>query len=253
MVPRVIVLAAIVMPESMALRTGPLGATPRTSAVRMQYGYGAPPQQAGYGGGQYGGGQYGAPPQQAGYGAQPGYPQQGGYGAPQQMGGGMGGMASWRVCSANMITCYTVRNGEQQVLGRSDGPMPDTVSRQQCIITIGNDGTGTVTSMGRGPTGVRENYMTPWAWLQKDQRKVIADGTMISLDVNNPEGHVFTFFVLDDERPIRKRQRGDEKGELLIVESYSHTRTRTLMLSCSHTQTRTLKHAHCSLKLRALR
>ena len=253
MVPRVIVLAAIVMPESMALRTGPLGATPRTSAVRMQYGYGAPPQQAGYGGGQYGGGQYGAPPQQAGYGAQPGYPQQGGYGAPQQMGGGMGGMASWRVCSANMITCYTVRNGEQQVLGRSDGPMPDTVSRQQCIITIGNDGTGTVTSIGRGPTGVRENYMTPWAWLQKDQRKVIADGTMISLDVNNPEGHVFTFYVLVDERPIRKRQRGDEKGELLAVESYSHTRTRTLMLSCSHTQTRTLKHAHCSLKLRALR
>ena len=82
---------------------------------------------------------------------------------------------------------------------------------------------------------------------------MIADGTMISLDVNNPEGHVFTFFVLDDERLIRKRQRGDEKGELLIVESYSHTRTRTLMLSCSHTQTRTLKHAHCSLKLRALR
>ena len=229
MVPRVIVLAAIVMPESMALRTGPLGATPRTSAVRMQYGYGAPPQQ-GYGGGQYGGGQYGAPPQQAGYGAQPGYPQQGGYGAPQQMGGGMGGMASWRVCSANMITCYTVRNGEQQVLGRSDGPMPDTVSRQQCIITIGNDGTGTVTSMGRGPTGVRENYMTPWAWLQKDQRKVIADGTMISLDVNNPEGHVFTCQVVDTNGTLiqNKRQRVDEKGELRAAH------TRTLILARSY-------------------
>ena len=165
-------------------------------------------------------------------------------------------MASWCVCAANTPTRYTVRNGEQQVLGRSDLPMamPKTVSREQCTITVGNDGFGTVTSMGRRPTGVRENYATPWTWLLKDQHKVIADGTMISLDVNNPEGHVFTFFVsLDDERLIRKRQRGDEKGELLRVESYSHTRTRTLMLSCSHTQTRTLKHVHCSLKLRALR
>jgi hypothetical protein len=165
-------------------------------------------------------------------------------------------MASWCLCSGDMTKRYNVRNGEQQVLGRSDLPMamPKTVSREQCTITVGNDGFGTVTSMGRRPTGVRENYVTPWAWLLKDQSKVIADGTMISLDVNNPEGHVFTFFVLDDdERLIRKRQRGDEKGELLIVESYSHTRTRTLMLSCSHTQTRTLKHAHCSLKLRALR
>ena len=102
------------------------------------------------------------------------------------------GMASWSVCSGDMTTRYTVRTGEQQVLGRSDGPMPKTVSREQCTITIGNDGFGTVTSIGRGPTGVRENYVTPWAWLHKDQRNVIADGTMISLDAKNPDGHVFT-------------------------------------------------------------
>ena len=99
------------------------------------------------------------------------------------------------MCSGDMSTCYTIRNGEQQFLGRSDhGPMAmsKTVSREQCSITIGNDGFGIVTSMGRRPTGVRENYATPWAWLYKDQRKVIADGTMISLDAKNPEGHVFT-------------------------------------------------------------
>ena len=99
------------------------------------------------------------------------------------------------MCSGDMSTCYTIRNGEQQFLGRSDhGPlaMSKTVSREQCSITIGNDGFGIVTSMGRRPTGVRENYATPWAWLYKDQRKVIADGTMISLDAKNPERHVFT-------------------------------------------------------------
>ena len=154
-------------------------------------------------------------------------------------------MASWCVCSGDMTKRYNVRNGEQQVLGRSDLPMamPKTVSREQCTITVGNDGFGTVTSMGRRPTGVRENYVTPWAWLLKDQRKVIADGTMISLDVNNPEGHVFTFFVLVDERPIRKRQRGDEKGEqIIVILAHSHSHAHALMLAHSntHTQTRTL-------------
>jgi len=147
-------------------------------------------------------------------------------------------MASWCVCAANTPTRYTVRNGEQQVLGRTDKTLP-----QQCIITIGNDGTGTVTSVGMGSTGVRENTSTPWEWLSKNQSKVIADGTMISLDVNNPEGHVFTFFVLVDERPIRKRQRGDEKGELIIVIlAHSHSHAHALMLAHSntHTQTRTL-------------
>ena len=144
-----------------------------------------------------------------------------------------------------MTKRYNVRNGEQQVLGRSDLPMamPKTVSKEQCTITVGNDGIGTVTSMGRRPTGVRENNVTPWEWLLKDQHKVIADGTMISLDAKNPEGHVFTFFVLDDERPIRKRQRGDEKGELLIVIlAHSHSHAHALMLAHSktHTQTRTL-------------
>jgi hypothetical protein len=48
---------------------------------------------------------------------------------------------------------------------------------------------------------------------------------------------------LDDERPIRKRQRGDEKGELLIVIlAHSHSHAHALMLAHSntHTQTRTL-------------
>ena len=117
----------------------------RGSEIRMQYG-------------QFGG-QYvqqgGVPPQQAGY-------------PPQQPGGY--GQGSWRVCSTKGV-CYTVRNGEQQVLGRFDlDPQPPTVSRMKCMLQVGNDGTATMVSLGRGPTGVRENYNTPWAWLQKDQR-----------------------------------------------------------------------------------
>ena len=159
-------------------------------------------------------------------------------------------MASWRVCSANTPTRYTVHNGKQLVLGRSDGPMPITVSRKQCIIAIGNDGTGTVTSVGMGSTGVRENASTLWLWLRANQSKVIADGTMVSLDSNNPEGHVFTCQVVDTKDEWlcyalggtliqNKRQRVDEKGELLILaRSYSHAHTRTLILARSHTQTR---------------
>jgi hypothetical protein len=57
-------------------------------------GYGAPPQQGGYGGQNQFAPPPGAPPsygQQGGYGQQQGYPpqqQQGGYGAPQQQQGG---------------------------------------------------------------------------------------------------------------------------------------------------------------------
>jgi hypothetical protein len=152
-------------------------------------------------------------------------------------------MASWCVCAANTPTRYTVRNGEQQVLGRTDKTLP-----QQCIITIGNDGTGTVTSVGMGSTGVRENTSTPWEWLSKNQSKVIADGTMISLDVNNPEGLIFTCQVADrngtliEQMNMNKRKRVDvEKGELLIVirtRSYSHAHTRTLILARSHTLAR---------------
>ena len=155
-----------------------------------------------------------------------------------------------------MTERYNVRNGEQQVLGRSDLPMamPKTVSREQCTIAVGNDGFGTVTSMGRRPTGVRENYATPWAWLHKDQRKVIADGTMISLDAKNPEGYVFTCQVADrngtliEQMNMNKRKRVDvEKGELLIVirtRSYSHAHTHTLILARSYTHSLTQSHAH---------
>jgi hypothetical protein len=158
-------------------------------------------------------------------------------------------MASWCVCAANTPTRYTVRNGEQQVLGRTDKTMP-----QQCIITIGNDGTGTVTSVGMGSTGVRENTSTPWEWLSKNQSKVIADGTMISLDVNNPEGLIFTCQVADrngtliEQMNMNKRKRVDvEKGELLIVirtRSYSHAHTHTLILARSYTHSLTQSHAH---------
>ena len=163
-------------------------------------------------------------------------------------------MASWCVCAANTPTRYTVRNGEQLVLGRTDKTMP-----QQCIITIGNDGTGTVTSVGMGSTGVRENTSTPWEWLSKNQSKVIADGTMISLDVNNPEGLIFTCQVADrngtliEQMNMNKRKRVDvEKGELLIVirtRSYSHAHTRALIHAQSNTVTRSYRKVTRSLGL----
>merc|ERR1719482_1644370 len=121
----------------------------------MQYGgqpgggYG---QQAGYGQQQSGyGQQVGYGQQQSGYGQQAGYgQQQSGYGQ-QQSGYGQqqgSGQQNWQLVGPHTEHSVPIRG--QQVLGRYDlvdqPGMKLTVSRQQCVVQVGLDGTATLYS-----------------------------------------------------------------------------------------------------------
>lgn len=139
-------------------------------------------QWAGYGGQQqgYGGQQQGYGGQQAGYGGQAVTTNQG-YGAQNL----------WTVAFDNGRV-YTLRNGEQQVLGRYDMTEQKlTVSREQCLVQIAEDGTATLLSCGKPPTGWREPGGA-WLWLQPQETIVLAHGDQVSLDMQNPEGSVFS-------------------------------------------------------------
>ena len=205
-------VAGVVMPQSIAsaMLFQPVVPAARSS-VMMQYGqqqgYGQPPQQGygqpqqgGYGQPQQGGQQgYGQPPQQ-GYGQQQqgyGQQQQGGYGQQQPAGGEfqggsyMGGAMGWTVCYNDQ--CQMMSPGEQRTFGRYDmacygfSEQSKRVSRQQCVVYVGGDGTATLMSVGKPPTGVRQGPYGQWQWLYNGQTQIIAPGTQITLDQIEPE------------------------------------------------------------------
>jgi len=101
---------------------------------------------------------------------------------------------------------YALRNGEEAVLGRWDvdekKPTRPWVSREQCALKIADDGTPTLVSRGKAPTGwrtpgdwpnaVRQAGAIPWQWLGKGEERVLADGDQVSVDYQDPEGSVLT-------------------------------------------------------------
>ena len=124
------------------------------------------------------------------------------YGAPTPQ-------VTWLLCENQ--ACFTLRNGEQQVLGRynadhgvqtayadpsrlrvRDVPVNPYVSRQQCIVQVAMDGSATLCSIGKNPTGWRTHRGAPWQWLMKDQVLYLNDGFEVTLDVNHPDEAVFT-------------------------------------------------------------
>ena len=158
-------VAVVRIPLTMA--SAPLVRAPLTS-VKLQYG--------GYDAGFRG--------QQQGYG---GNPQ--GYGGQQNYGGAQ---VQWRVegfCGVTGFTrCgnkygvlpYMLRNGDEWVLSRWNMLQPvNTVSRVQCIVQILADGTPSLISSGKGPTGVRRAG-GPWSPLYKGQRHVLSNGDQVS-------------------------------------------------------------------------
>lgn len=172
----------------------PTNAAATRSTARMQYGgYGQ--QQGGYG-------QQGGYAQQGGYGQQGGYAQQGGYdqqAGPQILLHGTQGVTGHnqhifgREKANYMNLPYTVRVGDEHVLGRYNMMMPEIhVSRVQCIVQVAPDGTPYLYSCGKPATGCRQGPGAPWFWVQKGQSQALASGSQISLDVSNPEAAVFT-------------------------------------------------------------
>ena len=87
---------------------------------------------------------------------------------------------------------YSVNSGGEQVLGRYD--MMDqeiTVSREQAIVRVAQDGKANLISIGRGPTYWREHQMGQWSLLQRDSAKPLSSGYQICLDTNNKNA-IFT-------------------------------------------------------------
>ena len=96
---------------------------------------------------------------------------------------------------------YTLRNGDEQVLSRWNMLKQKlTVSRKQSTVRILNDGTATLTSIGRGPTLWRARG-DAWYELRNGESLVLSDQDQVSLDCNDPEAAIFT---CHDERAVQQ-------------------------------------------------
>ena len=116
---------------------------------------------------------------------QQGFPQQQQQGFQQQ---GYGAQACWHLVPATgVLSQYSVTNGQEQVLSRFDmAEQKLTVSRVQCLVQVAPDGTATLLSFGKRPTGLRRRVGAPWYGLQEGVH-VLLDGEQIALDMDSGE------------------------------------------------------------------
>ena len=90
--------------------------------------------------------------------------------------------------ACGVLSEYTLSNGEQQVLSRFDmATQKTTVSRMQCLVHVDADGTASVVSIGKRPTGLRRHSRAPWYGLSRDATHVLKDGEEIALDMDSGE------------------------------------------------------------------
>lgn len=110
---------------------------------------------------------------------------------PQSATAQQGGGASVRLClvpATGVYGEYFVCNGEEQVLGRHDmAEQKLTVSRAQCLVQVAADGTATVVSLGKRPTGLRRHGGAPWYGLELHATHALLDGEQIALDMDSGE------------------------------------------------------------------
>ena len=84
---------------------------------------------------------------------------------------------------------YAVSNGGEQIMGRFDMlEQKLTVSRAQCVVQVLPDGTATISSLGKRPTGLRRHQHAPWYGLSTGQH-VLLDGEQIALDMDSGESY----------------------------------------------------------------
>lgn len=113
---------------------------------------------------------------------------------------GYGAQVVWRVVpgsGVDPLTEHTIRNGEEQVLGRWDMLQQSVyISRMQCIVQVAADGTATLVSTGKPPTAVRLPNDASWynIWLSNGERKTLVNGEQIALDCKNPDGAFYTIW-----------------------------------------------------------
>ena len=95
---------------------------------------------------------------------------------------------------------YYLRNGDHVMVGRYDMiEQSPYVSRQQCLVRVDADGTATITSMGKPPTGVlgADGY---WYPLYGGQTYNLENGQQISLDIQNPNNACFTVYLQQEQQ-----------------------------------------------------
>jgi len=66
-----------------------------------------------------------------------------------------------------------------------------TVSREQAVVRCEADGSATLTSKGKGPT-LWCSRGEPWVAVPEGEQVPLSDGDLISLDVNDPDGAIFS-------------------------------------------------------------
>ena len=108
----------------------------------------------------------------------------------------------WRAVpgpGVNPVSQYSIRNGEEQKLGRHD--MYDQnafVSRLQCVVAVAGDGAATATSIGKQPTLVRAHSGAPWTELRSNEPHILVSGEEIGLYSKNPDSGFFTIVCEQD-------------------------------------------------------
>ena len=145
------------------------------------------------------------------------------------------GQVMWQFSPAwGLYSDYTVRSGEEQVLGRFDMvEQKNTVSRMQCVVQVAADGTASVVSLGKRPTGLRaragpDKYGrgAPWYGLESDATRmnahVLKDGEQIALDMDSgeslgyqgtPYSAVFTCHMVQGDQCGQQDQYGQPQGQ----------------------------------------
>jgi len=95
---------------------------------------------------------------------------------------------------------YTVRNGQEQVLGRYDMAIQNPyISRAHCFIRVAEDGVATVSATGKLATAVRQPGYD-WQKVRPDQTHLLVNGHEIALDPKAPENAVFTVYLEDGQQ-----------------------------------------------------
>jgi hypothetical protein len=94
---------------------------------------------------------------------------------------------------------FRLRNGEEQVLGRSDMVEENPyVSRAQCLVRVSPDGTATAVALGKAQTYVLKPSAKCSVVLRKDEEHVLGHSDQIALNIGANRG-IFTVYALQGE------------------------------------------------------
>ena len=120
--------------------------------------------------------------------------------------------ALWLVAPTDGVSNeYSVRNGEEQILGRFDMvEQSPYVSRMQCVVRVAADGTASVQSIGKAQTFIIKPGSTAWSRcsviLGKDETHALSDGEQIALNKDQINGVMHGLFTVYEASAYQQQQ-----------------------------------------------